>query len=112
MNIKLYDEDYVSKCNELKKIEDDLDLEWSKCENFKNLLHTNKKYIQGKINASPYYLGPLDDPSPRLIENLLKLHDYGLLTVDGQESKCVYGEISDEEFFDQEQRGYLHFTLI
>lgn len=109
--MRLTDDEYKKKCEELDKIVRELDVGWLNCNNFCELLEMNIKFIKGELNATPYHLGPLDNPSQELINNLLKLHKHGIFTVDGQESRCEYGTKCDDYMIDIKQRGYLRFHI-
>ena len=88
------------------------DPRWVYCRNYTDLLKINKEFVEGIIKSTPYQCGPLDNPSPELVKNLIKLHQYGLLTVNGQESVCIGGKMNyRKEWYDVEQRGYLDFHV-
>jgi hypothetical protein len=48
-------------------------------------------------STTGYPEGRLVDSSPMLISNLSKLHEYGLLTVEGQESEKDHGICMEDE---------------
>lgn len=48
------------------------------------VLDLNRAFIRDETRATTYHSGPLLPDSAKLQTNLLNLHDYGLLTVDGQ----------------------------
>ncbi len=107
----LSEEEYIEKCKRLSIMKQQLDSKWSKCENFQDLISINKMYIQKEVTIAPYYLGPMDNPSTVLICDLVKLHNIGILTTNGQESRCMYGIKKKNYFIDKEQRGYLAFHI-
>lgn len=108
--------EYINMVEEVKK-------DWGDVKTYDELLNVNLDFINGRLNESPYHCGPLLDPSPELICNLSKLHNYGLLTVSGQESEKDHGICMKEQefFYDKilkqghayanEQRGYLIFHV-
>lgn len=94
--------------------ENNFDLCWAGVHDYNDLLSVNLDFIHGILPESPYHGGPLDNPSQQLINDLDKLHRYGLLTVNGQGSECSYGKKSchpNGRFSDNEQRGYLEFHI-
>lgn len=97
-------------------------LEWSNVENYDELLSLNLDFIHGRLRQTPYYGGPLLDPSKELIDNLDQLHRYGFLTIDGQETECIHSKCVEPRYFyseflergnfyENEQRGYLKFHI-
>ena len=86
---------------------------WATVETYTDLLKVNLDFVNGKIQKTPYHLGPMDNPSPELIANLNKLHKYGFLTVSGQESRYEYGvkyiiDKEGEEEDKSDENKYLH----
>jgi len=88
-------------------------LPWSRVKCYDELLSVNLDFIHGKLSHTPYHFGSLVEPSDILIQNLDSLHRYGILTVNGHESICKYGNKNawSDRYFDYEQRGYLDFHI-
>jgi len=84
-------------------------------ETYKELLEVNKKFIRGEIEETPYHFGPLEADSQTLKDDLLALHDKGILTVNGQAGAAgtSYDEWSDyaQGYVDQKQAPYLSFYI-
>ena len=82
---------------------------------YKELLEVNKKFIRGEIEETPYHYGPLEADSQTLKDDLLALHDKGILTVNGQAGAAgtSYNEWSDyaQGYVDQKQAPYLSFYM-
>lgn len=64
--------------------------QWDDVKSFGDLIELNKRFISGEIPFTPYHGGPIEEPT--LIPNLLRLHDHGILTVDGQEGSEDQGQ--------------------
>ena len=100
-----------------------LDARWDDAKSFKDLIVLNKEFINGKLDQTPYHGGPLEHGDDELKRKLVQLHDYGLLTVDGQDATCKYGYCTTTAFYshknrskqtyyiDMEQRPYLSFYM-
>lgn len=101
-----------------------LDKRWYTASTYAELVQINSDFITGKTTETPYYTGSIEANNTKLIDKLVKLHEYGLLTVGGQESLCEYrtfvtgtpinGDPGKEEnkwWLDEEQRGYISFHV-
>ena len=53
---------------------------WKVCEDFDQLIELNRKFLKGDIKSTPYHLGPIDTETAPLVQDLLRLHDFKLLT--------------------------------
>ena len=53
---------------------------------YKQLLDTNMDFINGLLPCTPYHWGPIFDYSNEDVQDLLYLHQRGMLTVNGQPS--------------------------
>lgn len=89
------------------------DYRWYEVETYDDLLKLNMEFIRGNLDMTPYHLGPLviDVSSSNLMNNLIKLHEYGILTVDGQESLCEYNIEKNNKWYSREQRGNISFYI-
>ena len=74
----------------VKEFQEVMDRRWYQVKTYDDLLKLNIEFINGKIEWTPYHCGPLHTLSLQLIDNLVKLHHYGILTVGGQEPLCKY----------------------
>jgi len=57
---------------------------WSQIDNLDDLFIANIEFIKGNMSESFYHYGELAPDSIPLIENLVKLHNHGVFTVNGQ----------------------------
>ncbi len=87
-----------------------MDRRWYFVETFDDLLKLNIEFICGKIYMAPYHCGPICG-SQELIKNLVKLHQYGILSVNGQEPICDYNINKGDRWHSKQQRGYLCFCI-
>jgi hypothetical protein len=103
---------------------EELDERWLEVTNFHELLILNAEFVRGELPRTPYNYGSIEASSPKFINKLVKLHEYGLLTTDGQEPTCKYGAYDkggeDSKipfdtvgpfYYDEERKGYLHFSV-
>jgi len=87
-----------------------MDHRWYSVKTYDDLLKLNIEFIDEKIDKTPYSFGPMVG-SQELRNNLVKLHQYGILTVGGQETKCEYNMYKDNYWRSFEQRAYLDFYI-
>lgn len=73
----------------------------------------NKLYIMGHISTTPYHVGPLDEETLGMREDLLILHDFQLLTVNSQpyEHTIKRSRFIGGGWEELQQRPYLIFTM-
>jgi hypothetical protein len=114
----------------VEELQEDIDCRWYQVKTYDDLLKLNIEFINGKIERTPYHWGPLHTSSQQLIDNLVELHHYGILTVNGQESLCNYNIyqpgrpnieklisgydydiLMKDHWTSVEQRGYLCFYV-
>lgn len=59
---------------------------------FSQLCALNRQFLLGKIPETPYHCGPIEDETRPLVNGLLKLHDFHLLTDNSQpyEHHCAF----------------------
>ncbi|KAI7548686.1 hypothetical protein KC343_g14115 [Hortaea werneckii] len=92
-------------------------LEWKSAKSFQELLDLNRKFLRRESNRSCYHDGPIFDETIALVPGLLRLHDYGMLTVESQPSEDTAPTWEDcpccpfEGWFQNQQRPYLVFIL-
>lgn len=88
--------------------------EWKHVRSFDDLVRVNASFVRGELQYSPYSCGPLMPDSLPLIPKLLALHQFGLVTTNGQSNECKYGQPtrSGDKYFDSEQKPYLCFTML
>ena len=83
---------------------------WEAAEDFSQLLGLNRKFLSGQIPGAPYHRGPIDKETNPLLFDLLKLHDFGLLTTRSQPYR--YEVIpSDKEWTEVQQNPYVSFAM-
>lgn len=91
--------------------------DWRLAESFQELLDLNRKFLRGETKRSCYHRGPIFDETVALVPGLLRLHDYGMLTMESQPGtapppnwvKCPC--CSDERWIQIQQRAYLMFII-
>jgi hypothetical protein len=101
--------------------EQEIDQRWFMSTKFSDLIALNKEFVKGLLPMTPYHFGPLETTDKKFIAKLLKLHEYGLLTTNGQDSGCEYGQYVKEGvsdvmgkqayYFDEERRAYIDFHV-
>lgn len=60
------------------------DLRWEKAEDFATVICLNRSFLRGETRSTVYHRAPVDAETLPLVESLLRLHDFGILTHDGQ----------------------------
>lgn len=96
---------------------------WSHVKTFEDLVETNALFVRGDLESAPYHASPLMPDSVPLIPNLLRLHARGIVTTNGQSSKCTYGKHVSHTwesegnscgnwYYDQEQKPYVDFIML
>ncbi|RMX85879.1 hypothetical protein D0868_15255 [Hortaea werneckii] len=58
--------------------------DWRLAESFQELLDLNRKFMRGESKRSCYHSAPIFDETVALVPGLLRLHDYGMLTMESQ----------------------------
>ncbi|RMY00723.1 hypothetical protein D0867_11644 [Hortaea werneckii] len=92
-------------------------LEWKSAEYFQELLDLNRKFLRGESKRSCYHRGHIFNETIALVPGLLRLHDYGMLTMESQPGTAPTPTTvtcpccSDERWIEIQQRPYLMFTL-
>ena len=88
--------------------------EWKHVRSFDDLVRVNASFVRGELQYSPYSCGPLMPDSQPLVPNLLALHQFGLVTTNGQSNECKHGRLTrcGDNYFDSEQKPYLCFTML
>ncbi|KAI6831416.1 hypothetical protein KC340_g11711 [Hortaea werneckii] len=92
-------------------------LEWKSAESFQELLDLNRKFLRGESKRSCYHRGPIFNETIALVPGLLRLHDYGMLTMESQPGTAPTPTTvtcpccSDERWVEIQQRPYLMFIL-
>ena len=83
------------------------------CEDFDRLVELNRKYLEGDIETTPCHCGPIDDETAPLVDDLLKLHEFKLLTIGSQplENKECFWDETRNEWADYQQRPLLSFIM-
>jgi hypothetical protein len=82
---------------------------------YADLVYTNSEFVLGKLNRSPYHLGPLDEESALLVPDLIQLHLYGAVTVESQPALLMTEPVKSKSrpgrFAEARQRPYLVFFM-
>jgi hypothetical protein len=84
---------------------------WEAATDFSHLWALNRKFLLGEIPETPYHAGPIDDETIPLVEGLLKLHDFRLLTDGSQPYEHQHAFRLGEEWAEYQQRPYVTFTM-
>ncbi|KAF2229456.1 hypothetical protein EV356DRAFT_521087 [Viridothelium virens] len=87
---------------------------WDSTETYSDVINLNMKFLRGDINYTPYHLGPLDPETEPLVPDLLKLHEYGVLTITGQPADYQFlrrTRSSGSYFVQFEQRAVIEFLI-
>ena len=71
----------------------------------------NQKFLLGEIPETPYHGGKIDDETIPLVESLLRIHDFQLLTDNSQPYEHQRRSKFDDEWVEYEQRPYVSFTM-
>ncbi|KAH7418732.1 hypothetical protein BKA64DRAFT_763361 [Cadophora sp. MPI-SDFR-AT-0126] len=76
---------------------------WRTAKNFSDLITLDRKFLLGQIPETPYHHGQIFEETIPLVPGLLKLHDFGLFTIDSQPSGCGVDkrDIAYLEFFEK-----------
>ena len=69
---------------------------------YSDLQEVYVKYLKGEIKFSPDQAGPVNHETIPLLDSLIKINELGLITVNGQPSKCEYGVLKSYE-----QKSYI-----
>ncbi|RMZ23527.1 hypothetical protein D0859_12442 [Hortaea werneckii] len=94
-----------------------VELEWMSAKSFQELLDLNRKFLRCESKRSCYHRGPIFNETIALVPGLLRLHDYGMLTVESQPSQDTAPTWENcpccpfEGWFQNQQRPYLIFIL-
>jgi hypothetical protein len=80
---------------------------WDTVQSVQDFIDCNIKFISGDLPATPYYDAQLAQDSVPLSRDLIKLHKYGVLTVDGQGSLIEHNKTINEDIVSIEQKPYL-----
>lgn len=54
---------------------------------YDDLLHLNVEFIQGRLPMTPYHCGPLNDETLPMVEDLVRLHAFGFLSISSQPAR-------------------------
>ena len=72
------------------EIEEQLQKSWAKSSlSYVELLELNVRFLQKKLIATPYHYGPTDLETEGLLQDLVSLHNYGILTFSSQPQMSV-----------------------
>ena len=71
----------------------------------------NQKFLLGEIPETPYHGGKIDDETIPLVESLLRIHDFQLLTDCSQPYEYQRPYKFSDGWAEYEQRPYVSFTM-
>lgn len=83
---------------------------WDAARNFSELIALNRKFLSGQISEAPYHGGPIDEETIPLRPSLLKLHNFGLITISSQ-PYYYWVDQSDNGWAEIQQNPYLSFFM-
>lgn len=84
--------------------------DWDCASDWSHLLNYNRDFIEGARTATPYSIYRLfEDES--IHEGILRLHDYGIMVVDGQPDQHKIGQDKDGKWFEIKERAYLRCVI-
>ena len=72
---------------------------------YKDVIAANVLFLEGKLNRSPYHFGPIDKETVPIVNNLVQLNQYGLITVQSQPAISKVGFINKTWYVHGEQMG-------
>ena len=85
---------------------------WRAAKDFSEVCELNRKFVKGEIGQTPYCGGALSSESAPLVEGLLKLHDFQLITDCSQPYEHSYKENEDKTYWiERLQRPYVTFIM-
>ena len=59
-------------------------VKWHTAKDYAALLRTNRAFLRDELEFSPYHKGPIYKETMAMMPALLRLHDYGMLTLGSQ----------------------------
>ena len=91
------------------------DLRWEKAENFAAVIRLNRSFLHGETRSTVYHGAPVDSETLPLVESLLRLHDFGILTYTGQpqlQENPEFITVNGRSFwYGTKQRAFLCFLV-
>ena len=71
--------------------EEDLEVldTWDNAADYADLLDLNRQFLRGELGFTCYHMGPIYSETQPMVPGLLRLHDFGILTLESQPSKTV-----------------------
>jgi hypothetical protein len=94
---------------ESRTIED----EYQDAKTFRELCNINVKFLKGIYDHSAYHMGPVDEETVPLVQNLCLLNSLGCYTFNGQPSRSFVKRDGDHSVIWRcyQSRGYLDFFI-
>ena len=62
---------------------------FSSVKSYDDLIKANVAFLQGKVRRTPYHCGPIDNETIPLVEDLVKINNYGFISTNGQPSQII-----------------------
>lgn len=98
---------------------DEVDAQWKASTTYTAMLQLNRDFLLGRLPCTPYHNGAIDSETTPLLKGLLRLHDYGLLTVESQPSKYTEPHFrpafdrrySSAGWYEFRQRAFVEFLM-
>jgi hypothetical protein len=111
------DEELISRINEFWTSGNsvggrvDLNEAWRTAKSFSDLCVLNRKFLRGEIEETPYHCGPIVEETIPLVESLLRLHDFQMLTHNSQPYTDAYPSLFEGKWYQGKQRPYVSFVV-
>ena len=96
---------------------EEIKAQWKACTTYSAMVQLNRDFLHGRLPCTPYYGNAIDPETTPLLRGLLRLHDYGLLTVQSQLSEHTDPHFrpafrhSPEGWYEFRQRASVEFLL-
>ncbi|KAF2110284.1 hypothetical protein BDV96DRAFT_603885 [Lophiotrema nucula] len=78
------DTDRIPACESCQERRSEAEDEWNNAASWEDLLNLNQRYLRNEIFASSSYTMPPDRETMLITPGLLRLHDYGIITIESQ----------------------------
>ena len=94
----------------------DNDLKWQNAADYAAAIHLNRSFLRGETRSTVYHCAPVYSETLPLVKGLLRLHDFGILTFEGQPQLQEKPELVEDDdgktfWYGRKQRAYLSFLL-
>ncbi|KAF2662761.1 hypothetical protein K491DRAFT_724388 [Lophiostoma macrostomum CBS 122681] len=84
---------------------------WKEASCWEELVELSRRFIRGELRFTPGHLAPLCDESRPLVSGFLKLHDFGIITINSQPESYEICQITSGQWSTGQQRPYLECVV-